>query len=199
MLNSESNGSGAYPYTTVYPPQEYARFEALKISEYRQLCRHGSCVGGCIIAYFLLQKLFSFLLVLLGAVDVYQTNASFSTSFDAVFFSILSLGLPFLLLSLRPGSPSYFGVLPFNRSKKRWLSALVVVGGFGACMLSNYVAFFATEILNGVGLEEIQSDDPVSRNALDVFLNLLCTAVVPALVEEFVFRGVVMQPLRRYG
>ena len=33
----------------------------------------------------------------------------------------------------------------------------------------------------------------------DTFLNFLCAAVVAPLVEEFVFRGVIMQPLRRFG
>ncbi len=196
MLNFESSGGGSYPHSS---PYDYARYEALRQSEYRQLRRHGTYVGICILAYFLLQQVFSLLLVILGVSDAYQTNASFFNAFNAVFFSVLSLGLPFLLLSLRPGSPSYFGVLPFNPSKKRRIAVLVVVGGFGACMLANFIAYFAVEILSGAGIEEIQPDDPVSRNAFDVFLNLLCTAAVPALVEEFVFRGVVMQPLRRCG
>ncbi len=41
--------------------------------------------------------------------------------------------------------------------------------------------------------------EPVAASPLGLVISLLQTAVVPALVEEFVFRGVMLGILRRYG
>ncbi len=73
------------------------------------------------------------------------------------------------------------------------------VVGLGVCMIANYVSnmvialfdLFNTDALVDVSFE---CDTP-----LDIALFYISVAVMPALVEEFAFRGVVLNILRKYS
>ncbi len=167
--------------------------------EYSALKRHGKLVGLCLLAYTVLQQLFVLLLLFFGLYEPYLENAAFQYSSSVLLVSFACLFVPFFLMSRRRGSPSYWQALPFAFPKSRSLSLMLILGGFAVCVLSNYVALFAETVLSGVGIEEIEPEITESKSALDVFLNFVCAAVSAPLIEEFIFRGVILQPLRRCG
>ncbi len=75
----------------------------------------------------------------------------------------------------------------------------MVAAGFGVCMFSDIIAGYVSDLIQSVGLTEVDEGVRASVTPLDFSLNILCSAAAPALIEEYVFRGVIMQPLRRYG
>ena len=199
MPNDYNAGRWAAPSGSPYPPDSNDWYESIKRSEYVQLRKHANSVGICFIVYFVLQYVLSFVLMLGDGLSAYQDSAPFSYAVNAIYFSVIALFVPFLILSFFPGSPRYIGVLPFSVPKKRWVAVLAVLAGFGVCMFSNYAAGFVSDLIRAAGLEETDLSPTVSTNVWEVMLNVLCTAAIPACVEEFVFRGVILQPLRRYG
>ncbi len=167
-------------------------------NEYHVLRRHGRAVGICLVLYALLQELSVTVLVLAGLADEYASNPAFQYA-AGIIISFISLLLPFFVFSFKRGSLSYWQVLPFNAPAQKGLAAMIVAAGFAVCLASNYVAAFAEALLGGIGVDVAPVESLSSSSAVDVFMNYLCAAVAAPVAEEFVFRGVIMQPLRRYG
>lgn len=167
--------------------------------EYSSLRRHGLFVGACLLGYFFLQNVFVIALSFFGLYETYETNASFQYAVSALFVTAVCLGLPFFLLSLRKGSLSNWKVLPFNAPDDKSKAFYLTIAAFAVCLAANYMAIYFEALLNGIGVGTADIESVDSVTGTDTFLNFLCAAVVAPLVEEFVFRGVIMQPLRRYG
>ena len=168
-------------------------------SEYSSLRRHGIMVAACLLFNLLFQNVLVLLLRLFGLADVYYSNASFQYAVGAVFVTAGCLGVPFFLMSCRKGSLSYRRALPFNFPEDKSKAFYLICAGFAFCLASNYTAVYFNAFLNGVGIGTVESEAVSSVGGGDTFLNFLCASVVAPLVEEFVFRGVIMQPLRRFG
>ena len=166
---------------------------------YRKLRRHGIYVGCCLLGYFALQEVCVSLLSFFGYYDAYLSNPAFQYGVAALIFSFLCLGLPFYLYSRKKGNLSYFKVLPFHTPQPGKKIVCLVLAGWAMCLAANFVAGYLSSVFAFFGVEENTPESVASSCALDVIMNFLCAAVMAPLVEEFVFRGVVMQPLRRYG
>ncbi len=78
----------------------------------------------------------------------------------------------------------------------------LVMGGLGICMLANYMVELLGYVLNYFGIsmsaESLESSMTVN-SPLALAVMIVSVAVVPALAEEFMFRGVILTVLRRYG
>ncbi|MBQ5824671.1 MAG: CPBP family intramembrane metalloprotease, partial [Clostridia bacterium] len=166
---------------------------------YRSLRKHSFFAGLCFLGYFALQEVLYVFFRWFGLEDAYLNNPAFQYASSALIFTIFSLGLPFYLYSRRRGRLSYIKALPFHTPLPLRKAVLLIVAGFGFCIVSNYVANAAGMVFDSVGIGGYTPEPVASTNALDVIMDFVCAAVVAPLVEEFVFRGVLMQPLRRYG
>lgn len=71
--------------------------------------------------------------------------------------------------------------------------------GLGVAMVGNLAAMTATAALGSVGVYSVQNTPDLSGGWLTVLLTLLGSTLLPAVLEELLFRGVLLQPLRRYG
>lgn len=182
-------------YYYSYP---YSRAD-IERAEYKALRRHGKAVGACIIAYLLLQQLFLSVLVLFNLTEAYTENPAFQYAVSVLVFGIAAMGVPFFVYSCKKGSLSYRKVLPFDFPQDKKRTLLFVLSGFALCLGANYAAIYVEAVLSQAGIELAQPQGSESSSVLDVVLNFICAAVYAPLVEEFVFRGVIMQPLRRYG
>ncbi len=181
-----------------YPYQAQPGYD-LTGEHYRNLSRHGLFVGCCLLGYFALQEILAGLIARLGFFEAYRTNPAFQYAVAAFVFSFIALGLPFAVYSRKKGSLSYFKVLPFHTPQPRKKLVCLVLAGWGACLASNFASGYISAFFSSFGLEENLPEALVSVTALDTLMNFICAAVMAPLVEEFVFRGVIMQPLRRYG
>ncbi len=90
-------------------------------------------------------------------------------------------------------------VLVFDKVGFFRLIALSLIG-FSVCMVSNVLTErYLTNVFN-LGLDlNINIETPVSNSPIEILVYFVGTAVVPAFTEEFVYRGVIMSNLRKYG
>lgn len=158
--------------------------------------------SGIFVAVF--QGVFS----LLSGIDGFDYNA-FAEKWDSAEFqylfetlySVFIVGGPFFLLGFIFNKTGVSISIPLGKPKKAKYLPMVVLGGFGVCLAGNIITSYfdaIVEAVTGFGLEMPEMAE-TPRSVGGVLLFYLSTAVVPALIEEMALRGIVMQPLRRYG
>lgn len=109
----------------------------------------------------------------------------------------LSTALPFFIY-LRLGQKDVTDYLKFE--KVGVVTALLcVLGGLALCLLGNFPAFAIQEFFGSFGYEPASSTSEESRSMAMFILEMLSTAVLVPVMEEFAFRGVLLSALRKYG
>lgn len=189
---------GQSPQQAAYFEQENRRRLALRTQK-QELRRFGNCIGLAILAYFLLQLLFSSLLPVFHLYDTYQSSPVFQSCFNLLFVSIGSVALPFGIMALINRSRYTGPVIPTQRVSAGQMG-LWVSFGMLCCVAANFVVTFGVIPLFkafGYGLKSNGTDDPNSIFAC--VIALIGTAIVPAICEEFAMRCCCVQLLRKYG
>lgn len=106
------------------------------------------------------------------------------------------------------GGPALLCCLLFHRSPRTLLTvrpvrittgAAAVVSGMGGCVAANMIASMLASFLQSYGIPLPESPSFLEATPVSLLLNLFVLAMLPALLEEFVFRGCVLGALRKYG
>ncbi len=82
---------------------------------------------------------------------------------------------------------------------KSWTWFPIVLMGIGFCAFANIANSFAASFFEGLGINYEVDFGENPQGILGITLSVLATAIVPALVEEFACRGLVLGALRKYG
>lgn len=89
-------------------------------------------------------------------------------------------------------------IINFNLPKtKNWFA--IVLMGVGFCSFANIATAIASNFFENYGIDYNVDFGENPQGVFGIILSILATAVVPALVEEFACRGLVMGSLRKYG
>lgn len=183
------------------PPESPAR------QEKKRLRKDGNTVGLMMLALCAaMQGMYTgvvLFLCLMGVLDFQalgsQTlglnNAEYLVLYGVIY--VLSMGLPPLLVALcRRCRFSPFGPAKTVSAGDAFFG---VLGCMGVCMIANLLASLVLSFFAQFGIEAPEMPyffEPTSGNIL---LNVLIVAVLPALLEEMVFRGYILRLLRPYG
>lgn len=119
-----------------------------------------------------------------------------------IVYSIIAVGLPFLVMRLVMGSRYYDNPIPYSKPVNGKYFIPLVVMGLGVCFVGDIftsIIAMASDSVYQASQDASAAIAAAPDNALDMLLYVLRTAIVPALIEESVMRGVIMQPLRKYG
>lgn len=198
------NGTPNYHYgapQSFFNPQ-YLEEQRKKLLERRKhekvLKSMGTNTGIILLILLGISVFLSYLLILPTFSKLYESNLTFSSAF-AVFYSVISVGGSFFIGSRLFKRSRTLGAIPFNPPKDKTKALLLVLMGFGGCLVANYVTVFLRAFGEGMGIYSSYSalEDPSST--LDIVMIFLCSSIIPPLVEEFAMRGVLMQSLRKYG
>lgn len=111
--------------------------------------------------------------------------------------SVLVFFVPFLIAT-RISRRSFHGIFPIRRVRASLLIPLLGASLSGL-MLLNLLLVPYEWVLERIGLETAYAELQRPEGVGGTLLYVVTIAVVPALVEEFAFRGVVLGHLRRYG
>lgn len=117
-----------------------------------------------------------------------------------ILYSLVTILLPFSLGGFfLQRIHSDRDILPLQKpnSAKNLVFSLGI--GFVALVISNYITTFFVLGAEHFGVFFETGDVMPVETVPDFLWQILGTAVVPALVEEFAVRGVIMQSLRKYG
>ena len=145
-----------------------------------------------VVLSFLFYQLFPFF-------EPYLTDSGYEIVdllFSAVCY-VLSLLLPFGLCLILTQTPLRVA-FPFRMGHPAEKIGGVFIG-LGTAIVSGYItsAFSAVLMIFGIGIEEPAFFSPVTVPGK--LLYVLIAAVLPAFLEEMIFRGIILQNLRRFG
>ncbi len=190
-----------YPVMPVFvpDPEEEQRNKDRKI-----LKSMGTAFGIAIIIYIVLSNASVLLLMFISkffpAVGRLLNDTAGQFALEG-YLSVFVLGGAFMIAYAILRSKKYVGILPYGTTYNKKASISLVMFLAPVVLISTIVINLISAILQDAlgitfesGFEDMSADGPWSALILVITL-----AVIPAVVEEFCIRGVVLQPLRRYG
>ncbi|MFI3207148.1 MAG: type II CAAX endopeptidase family protein [Clostridia bacterium] len=110
--------------------------------------------------------------------------------------SFMSLALPFFIYIKAKGE-KISDLLCFEKTKS--YGALFVLAGLGCCYFINIPVNILTELFYQMGYQVTSQSIDVPYTISGIIILYFSVAIVPALVEEFVLRGIFLKKLQRFG
>ena len=110
--------------------------------------------------------------------------------------------------ALSTGLPVVLGLLLFRKKPSRTApilpmtaggTAAALIIGLGVCMGVNFVAVYVATVLENLGIPQAEGLQAMDATPQSLALNLVVMALLPAVLEELLFRVCILQTLRRYG
>lgn len=169
-------------------------------ADHRKLKIYSIAAGMSVLGFFMMQGLLSLILSNIGTVmELYNNNVVFVLALDSIY-SVVCLGVPFLLAYFFEKNLSEYEILPLGKAENAEDMLLLIFAALGACIIGSYVSSYFSSFLQQLFDVKFTSQEiPLPNTSWGVVLYIVRSAMVPALIEEFAIRGVVMQPLRKYG
>ena len=174
-------------------PREY-----IKQNERRRLKKTSNGLGFLILFYFISMEAVAVIFsVIFSLTNLDTSNPTLEYLFD-IFLSVIASLIPGLI---------YLGVSKFRISeayKKTYVPFVLLLSlvfiGMAVAMIANAAAQMFDQNISIFGLKNsasLTNDQPL--DVFQTFLYIFAISAVPAFAEEFVFRGIVMGRLRKYG
>lgn len=164
----------------------------------------GSKCGLAVILYVVISYGLSLLLILVSwifpSISKLYTETVPALAFD-ILVTIFAIAVPFFIIHKKMKKEKISEVLPFGTTYNKELAINLVMIFIPVMVMSalaiNSVSAVIQEIL-GIEFESAVSEITLAGTK-EAFMGILSVALVPAIVEEAVIRGIVMQPLRKFG
>ena len=203
-VQREAPNAGHFPYAPYERPPEPDRPLRKPSNPTGRLFLLGVLTGLLLLFYVINSNVFSFVLQNTPLLELYRGSDAASDLIE-MCYTVLCVGLPALaVLAILKASRKYPFRIPLGAPRRNADAVLLIFAALGLCLagslLSNYVVSWAET--NGLGFHSFDAamqGEALPGDAFGVLLMVLHSAVAPALIEEFAFRGVLMQSLRRYG
>ena len=147
-------------------------------------------------AQLILGTLASFMLVLTGTYSFYESDSAMTLLMNGALSAAIFvlIGLVYCLIKRL----SFAKLFAFERISAGTVVMLAVIG-LAVSLMSNYAADLVTDVFGLFGVSNKGGDILEEGTLPSVFLYYLTVAFLPALGEEFAFRGVIMGSLRKYS
>lgn len=195
---AEENFAPLRAFEPYFPP-EY--FEGLR--EKRELKKSANIAG---ISLYLINVI-SFLMVFLLRIGAMVTGNSqilgnlleepAIMQVYQIIFSLLVFTLPFIVC-YKIGGYKIGEFISFKRADRNTELALFFVGGV-FCFFANIAAAYVDGIFTSFGIDYSIGETDIPKGIFGFLLYTLSTAIVPAVLEEFALRGIVLGSLRKFG
>lgn len=195
MLKNTKNNLG-------YAPNDPYNFEKMQTAERKSsLRRDFSKVGISLVLALAVMYTIAFILTALGAIksisdiEFLNTLSQIASSIASITAFIFAGYFCCKLSKASPGSLISFK----TKSECRGIIPYILAASFALFMVSNYMTDLFLKNMELIGLPISQTSLSYEKNWLNLLVYPLSIAVIPALTEEFLFRGVVMGLLRKFG
>lgn len=170
----------------------------LKYFEKKQIKRTANRIGGAFIIGIVATTA---MLFALGdfPTRVLGLDANLANWLEQILYSALYFTVPFIIMTV-PLNTRVSVLCSFSRPKKGYTFPLLLVG-FGVSMLANIltepvIAFFESFGITDPG---VSLETGLKRGWIYPLLSVIGGALLPALVEEFALRGIVLGAFRKFG
>lgn len=181
--------------------------QSLSCDERADLKNDGNFIGGLLILNIVaLNFLFSLLVVTLAAIGVIPAGAAATEQLGLSNTAYLLLyGVVYTVCMF---CPVVLGLTLFRKpipslirfgSVSGKATAFYVAIGLAGCVAANIVASYVTVFLENFGIHSPKSPVLLEHTVISLILNLIVVALLPALLEELIYRVCILGTLRRYG
>lgn len=159
--------------------------------------RNANFAGACLVSVLLVQ----YAIRLLNRLGLLDGVLSLVTTYEAAMLAdmvvyVLVLAIPPVVVALC--TKQWQTPFPTRRVSAVWWIVLVC-GGMALAIVSNVITGVLMNMFSSVGIPSPELPDTVRPEWSSLLLNLVSTALLPALIEEMVFRGYLLGALRRHG
>ncbi len=200
-------GQGAYggynaPYYNYYNEQYLKQKE--KNNDKKILKTMGSWFGFGIICFTVLASIVAVIIALLSGVfdkiNLLYNDNNISMAYQ-IIASVLFILVPFVIAYAVLKKKKIAGILPLGTTYNTKAAISLTMLCVPLMIFSTFAINFVSTIIQSVlGITFTTGvEDPKILGAEGIFIAVLSTAVLPAILEEVVVRGIIMQPLRRFG
>lgn len=168
--------------------------------EASEIRRLGTNAGTACLGFIILQYAFILALRVSGLAKLYTSNVIFEYGLG-LLGQVLYIFVPFFILYLASSQEEKNAIMKFDKPNSKTLYVFAVCIGLGACLFSNVFSNILLGLFSFAGVDFMSGmeDSPVADGPLGYLITILSVAVISPLLEEFAFRGVLLQPLRKYG
>ncbi len=178
---------------------DYDIFEKQEIErEKKEIRRYGVLGGLCVLGFLLVQEILFLVLTVFGGTELYYSDELFSQCID-MLFTVISICGPFLLCGLYERKYTSYEILPLEKPKDTSLSLLAIPSGVALCLIASTITSYLTYFLELMGLKLTSPNVSAPASEFELVIYFLRLTIVAGVIEEISFRGVIMQPLRKYG
>lgn len=172
---------------------------AQRAEEKRSLRRQSNRAGLCVIAFLILQYAVALILARSPALLALNIGSEAARGLIDMFRYLICMFAPFLVafLVMRPEDKSALTLFGKPTSKP---AAIAAVGaGYLVCTAANYVTNMLLILLENSGVTAGGGTYAAPKSGVQLVFCAVSVGILPAFTEEFALRGIVMQPLRRFG
>ena len=195
---AEENFAPLRGFAPEIPPEYIAR-----IRETKELRKNANIAG---ISLYLISVV-SFLMIFLLKIGAAVTGSSeilddllnepAIMQVYQIIFSVLVFTLPFIVC-YKIGGYKIGEFISFKRADRNTELALFFGGGV-FCLFANIAAAYVDSIFTSFGIDYSIGETDIPKGIFGFLLYTLSTAIVPAVLEEFALRGIVLGTLRKFG
>ncbi len=200
--NQGAYGGYNAPYYNYYNEQYQKQKE--KKNDKKLLKTMGNCFGLSIIGFTVFATIFAIIIGLLSGfvskLELIYNDDNMSMAYQMIA-SVLFIFLPFAIAYFVLKKKKIAGILPMGTTYNKKAAISLTMLCVPLMLFSTFaINFVSTIIQNIIGITFTTGvEDPAIIGVDGFLIATLSTAVLPAVLEEFIIRGIVMQPLRRFG
>ncbi len=197
------NQYGSNGYRPPQYPHPGAPYYMPPVNPYKRPIRQNANIvaGGLLLSIVLMlacSTAIIFLLQLLLPQTILVEGHEIVEQLTDILYYTLSLGIPCIVMVRWIRIPTQVA-FPMRRVRLALLIPAIFLF-LGADVFGNLSANFLSGFLEmAFGLVPIAPDFTPPRNPIAIVFYMISVAVLPAILEEMLFRGVIMQSLRRFG
>lgn len=203
--NNRVDSYQPYGYKETQNTNEYFQKQQEKKNDKKILKTIGALCGFSIVVYFVMSTLIGFFIAFLYSntslnIDFIYEQGLGSWAFSSIA-TVLFIGLPFLATYVVLRKKKITGILPLGTTYNTKASICLVVAFLPLTLLSTFlINFISLMVQSFMGVDFTSGMEDMSVTSVKDFLFMtLFVAIIPAILEEIAIRGVLLQPLRRFG
>ncbi len=179
-------------------------FENPGLIEHRTIRRRANALGFAfgltVLTNLFLFPILSFVFAAAGLDSKILYNAvsdPFYSMVFQIFFSIIAF-VPTFLVAAKMSRVKVSKIIPFTKAQKGTTLPFLLIG-FGFLAVANILSNIFSTVLKNLGISNYEFDLNLPSGVSGFIISAIAAAVVPALVEEFAYRGVFLGLLKEYG
>ena len=181
----------------------FSQYNVKLINEKNDLRRTARLIGIPLLCTFAISLLISTVIQFFGfsqsdALRFYNLlNEPMVNQIVQIVFTLIIFLLPFTV-SAKVSNHKISKLIKFEKPKGK-IALPLYIFGVVFCIFANISVSYAGAIFEGFGVDYSVDTGAFPSGILGFTVSFIAVAIIPGLIEEYVFRGIILGMLRKYG